>query len=374
MKTIIRNKLYVKGTSSSSGGGGGGSVVSVTGNGNIIVDNTDPDNPVISTTARDITVVANYSALPSAASANDEFYWCSASQGTSWLPGALGGTYYNSGLYYSNGVSWEYLNVPYNATLAEVDTGTNDTKFLTPSTFANAAKWATKENALTISTGLTRATNTITNDLVTGIAGGQTATFGTGATDKGIFKATTGNQTTGASNVFKFVNGNNGASELVRFGDGIAANIGEFSAWAAGQSSSTTHMWRAGTNFTYINAGTDLRLQVGAVSYINMLSGAGTVAIQKPLTFATGANVTLVAGSTTLAPLVFTSGTNKTTPTNGSMEYNGTNFFATRTGATRENIVCASAVNSVSPTSPNKTITVNIDGTTYYIAAKTTND
>lgn len=33
-----------------------------------------------------------------------------------------------------------------------------------------------------------------------------------------------------------------------------------------------------------------------------------------------------------------------------------------------------SAVNSVSPTSPNRTITVEIDGTTYYIAAKTTNN
>jgi hypothetical protein len=140
MKTIIRNKLYVKGPSSSSGGGGG-SVVSVNGSGNIIVDNTDPDNPVISTTARDITVVANYSALPSAATVNDEFYWCSASQGTSWLPGSLGGTYYSAGLYYSNGVSWEYLNVPYNATQAEVNTGTDTDKFVTPATLNNYSGW-----------------------------------------------------------------------------------------------------------------------------------------------------------------------------------------------------------------------------------------
>lgn len=239
---------------------------------------------------------------------------------------------------------------------------------------ASASTWNAKESALSFSTGLTRTVNSVANDLITGLAGGQTIISGTAATDKLIIKTTTGNQTTGASNLVSIKSGNNGANELIRIGDGIGANIGELSIWAAGQSSSSTHLLRAGTNFTYINAGTDLRLQVGAVNYINMLSGAGTVAIQKPLTFATGANVTLVAGSTTVAPLIFTSGTNKTTPTNGSMEYNGTNFFATRAGAVRENIVCASAVNTVSPTSPNRTITVNIDGTTFYIAAKTTND
>jgi hypothetical protein len=89
----------------------------------------------------DIIVVANYSALPDPTTVSGQFYWCSASQGTSWLPGSLGGTYYNSGLYYSNGTTWEFLNVPYNATQSEVNTGTNNDKFVTPSTFENANKW-----------------------------------------------------------------------------------------------------------------------------------------------------------------------------------------------------------------------------------------
>ena len=93
--------------------------------------------------ANDITVVANYSALPAANTVSGQFYWCSAAQGTSWLPGSLGGTYYNSGMYYSNGISWEFLNVPYNATQSEVNTGTNDDKFITPLTFTNASKWGT---------------------------------------------------------------------------------------------------------------------------------------------------------------------------------------------------------------------------------------
>lgn len=94
----------------------------------------------------DITVVANYSALPDPTTVSGKFYWCSASQGTSWLPGSLGGTYYNSGMYYSNGTTWEYINVPYQATQSEVDTGTNTDKFLTPKTFNDSAQLASKSD------------------------------------------------------------------------------------------------------------------------------------------------------------------------------------------------------------------------------------
>lgn len=92
-------------------------------------------------------------------------------------------------------------------------------------------------------------------------------------------------------------------------------------------------------------------------------------------TTATFANrLMLATGTTTICPIRFTSGTNLTTAVAGSMEYNGTNLFFTRTGTTRESVICANAVNSVTPTSPNRTISVVIDGTTYYLHAKTTND
>ncbi len=83
-----------------------------------------------------ITVVANYSALPDPTTVTGQFYWAEASQGTSWLPGSLGGTYYNAGMYYSNGTSWSFVNVPYQATQAEVDAGVNTDKFVTPNTLA----------------------------------------------------------------------------------------------------------------------------------------------------------------------------------------------------------------------------------------------
>lgn len=88
------------------------------------------------------------------------------------------------------------------------------------------------------------------------------------------------------------------------------------------------------------------------------------------------AAVHIKAGTATAstAPLKFTSGTNLTTGEAGAMEYDGTNLFFTRTGTTRESVICSNAVNSVSPTAPDRTITVVIAGTTYYLHAKTTND
>ncbi len=92
-----------------------------------------------------ILVVANYSAIPAPSPATTgQFYWASASQGTAWLPGSLGGTYYSAGMYYDNGTTLEFLSVPYQATQAEVNTGTNTDKFVTPSTLANSTQWATK--------------------------------------------------------------------------------------------------------------------------------------------------------------------------------------------------------------------------------------
>lgn len=85
-----------------------------------------------------IITVANYSALPNANTVPNKFYWCSASQGTRWLPGSLGGTFYNSGLYYSNGTDWEYQETPHQATLSEVNIGTDNTKFVTPYTLKNS--------------------------------------------------------------------------------------------------------------------------------------------------------------------------------------------------------------------------------------------
>lgn len=86
-----------------------------------------------------ITIVPTFSDLQPPASVAGMYFWVSESQGTWWLPGSLGGTYYNSGLYYSNGTSWEFSEVPYQATQVEVGTevgdgGVNNNAFVTPKT------------------------------------------------------------------------------------------------------------------------------------------------------------------------------------------------------------------------------------------------
>lgn len=91
-----------------------------------------------------IQVEANYAALPDPTTVTGEFYWAESSQGTQWLPGSLGGTYYPLGIYYSNGVSWTHIESPYQATLVTVNAALNDNQFVTPYTFDNADKWTTK--------------------------------------------------------------------------------------------------------------------------------------------------------------------------------------------------------------------------------------
>lgn len=84
-----------------------------------------------------INTVSNYASLPDPTLASNDFYWVSNTQGYRIL-----GTYKTNGLYYSNGTSWEYIDAPTTATQSEVNTGTLTDKYLTPSTFENASKWA----------------------------------------------------------------------------------------------------------------------------------------------------------------------------------------------------------------------------------------
>lgn len=93
-----------------------------------------------------ITQVDNYSSLPLPTSVPARYYWVSNSQGVKWVGVLWGGNYYPRGLYYSNGISWEYLETPIQATQAEVDAGLVTDKFVTPETFDGASKWTTKED------------------------------------------------------------------------------------------------------------------------------------------------------------------------------------------------------------------------------------
>lgn len=94
--------------------------------------------------------VNTYSDLPAASIWTNRFVVVLNIQGTWWLPGSLGGTFYNAGLYFSNGVSWTYTTaVPFEATLTEVNNGLLTDRFISPYTFENASKWNTKFNVPT---------------------------------------------------------------------------------------------------------------------------------------------------------------------------------------------------------------------------------
>ena len=84
-----------------------------------------------------IQPVLNYAALPAANTVPGAYYFAREPQGTWWLPFSLGGTFHNSGLYYSNGTKWVNVDTPYQATQLEVDTGTNNDKFVTPLTLTS---------------------------------------------------------------------------------------------------------------------------------------------------------------------------------------------------------------------------------------------
>lgn len=67
-----------------------------------------------------------------------------------------------------------------------------------------------KQSALTFNNGLTAVTNTVTNDLITGVNGGQTITGGTGVGDILSVKGTSANGTSAVGSI-AFKVGNNGS-------------------------------------------------------------------------------------------------------------------------------------------------------------------
>jgi len=99
--------------------------------------------------------VANFSALPDPTPLTGKVYFVSAKQGT-----YLFGTLKPKGLYYSNGVSWEFRGEPEFATQIDVDAGTISEKWVSPLTFANASKWSNYETSTLLNARDTANRNT----------------------------------------------------------------------------------------------------------------------------------------------------------------------------------------------------------------------
>lgn len=234
-----------------------------------------------------------------------------------------------------------------------------------------------KEAALTFSTGLTRAVNTITNNLSTGVGGGQTAIGGTGVGDALSLQGTTGNGT-GTVAAIKALVGNNGATTAMSFYNSGVVHVGNPAYNAAvglnvqliGNSKRDGYRQYANNLTTYLSSGyggisSPASLDLEGLGGINFLGGSSVTygSMTNAGKWFLGANTTstawlqLAAGTTSAstAPLKFTSGTNMTTAEAGAVEWNGTNLFVTQTsGPTRKTIAYTTDI----PASPTGYLTV----------------
>lgn len=193
------------------------------------------------------------------------------------------------------------------------------------------------------------------------ISGGVANTSGTG--DIAMFGITgTINQTTPVSGIIRGILHNPVLTSAYNY------KAFTFTHTAAYSPNAAITTYNFGEILPNINASVNSQVINGLTIGLTGSDGAFTGVVRNALTL-TGGSLTLAAGTTLVAPLKFTSGTNLTTAINGAIEYNGTNFFATRTGAVREGILTQSAVTTevlVSDTS----VTVNINGTTYKLLAR----
>ena len=164
-----------------------------------------------------LQVVTQYSNLPDPTTTNGEFYFVEQNQGTKWLPGSLGGTFYAKGLYYSNGVEWIYGGeFPINASQIETDAGFLVDKFISPNTLANYFKWSIKQDNIqfqddTINLGTSGDVDTID--------------FGAGltATRTGNTITITGSSSSGETVVSTYIAGTviNGGKAVIMDTDGL---------------------------------------------------------------------------------------------------------------------------------------------------------
>lgn len=168
----------------------------------------------------------------------------------------------------------------------------------------SSTDWSTfnnKENALTISTGLTRATNTITSNISTGLSGGQTAYGGTAASEaltlSSTAHATKGKIFLGASSAYDEAN--------VRFGLNQTTPLATLHIKGSGASSAT--------NALIVQNSTPLGLMTidnsGAISYAGTGSNTTTVLLRSSSLATSSGTVGTGFGSKDLIQLQASNGT-----------------------------------------------------------------
>jgi len=169
-------------------------------------------------------------------------------------------------------------------------------------------------------TGPASTSTLLANNL--GISGGSTLIGGTAVGDKMIFKATSFASNTASTSLYKFIS--SGTTSVLEFGDFGGAGDNFF--YSAQSSPSNSNYWlRATASVAYFNAVTDLRMQIGANSIIVMSSSS--ISLRQATTMFTAMIFTYCAGTTTVAPVGYQSGSLLTTIAAAKGEYNNAYYF-----------------------------------------------
>lgn len=194
-------------------------------------------------------------------------------------------------------------------------------------------------SSYTFTSGLTNTSGTVTNDLSTGVSGGQTL-IGSTSTTSGIdVKVTSGNATTGA--LFRVLTGNNGAIEALRirhdgyvgFGvtnpqqrldvDGIVRCGGSSGGLLipARSNGADSYQFYSPTPGVFDFFNHDISDNVFTISgrRVGVSQTSPTAYLHLPAS----------NGAVSNAPIKFTSGTILSTPEEGAAEYDGADYFVT---------------------------------------------
>jgi hypothetical protein len=167
-----------------------------------------------------------------------------------------------------------------------------------------------------------------------GLSGGTTLIGGVTATGSIIFQDTSNSTNSLNTNhfIWKMTTAAGALEENLRMGN---ATGGEMNLYSMGN---TTQYWlRTTANVSYFNAATDVRLQCGLN---NLLVGTTTsISLRQATTMFTAMTFTFCAGTTTVAPYSFQSGTLKTTASQFAMEVSSEGQIFYSPAASQRNFV-----------------------------------
>jgi GDSL-like Lipase/Acylhydrolase family len=166
-------------------------------------------------------------------------------------------------------------------------------------------------------------------------------------------------------------------NNIMRFRIDSAGAAGTFRLYPHTKTDAYLDWGGVANNWSIYGSGVILTATGGAVNFVSAGTNSGAFYNGELVVGSTSASgttkVRIDNANTTKSVMNWSSTTKKTTAADGDWTRDANGVYYGKSTTWNEILMTAS-VNTVSPTSPNRTITVVIGGVTYYLAAKTTND